>query len=46
MNSNYKVKNALRILSLCRKTGREGVPKSAGLVGGFHADDLEQKALP
>ena len=31
---------------LRRQAGRQGVPKCAGLVGGFHRDDFEQKALP
>jgi hypothetical protein len=31
---------------LCRQAGRQGVPKCAGLVTGFHHDDFKQKALP
>jgi hypothetical protein len=34
------------IMPLCREAGRQGVPKGAGLVGGFHGDDFKQKALP
>src|SRR5262245_7987617 len=34
------------LLPLCRQSGRQRVPKCARLIGGFHADDFKQQALP